>query len=881
VFRIALKGIRARKWRLISTGVAIILGVAFISGTSVLGGMLNRSVSSLFDDAFRGIDGVIRSAEAQEAPASTQPIREPIDASVLELARATKGVKSAQGVIRVTASMLDKKGKRLSAFGPPVYAVNWTDDADLPSGVVSEGRPPQGPDEVVMDFKTAEEFGFRVGDTVTVQLPKGGTESRLVGIGGLGSDGRKPTPTRIVLFETKFLQELTGIGDRYDYVSLAAESGTTQRQLADSVGAVIPQGLEVKTGEEFTKETQGELSRIFDNITSFISAFGYIAAFVGAFVIYNTFSILVAQRSKEMALLRAVGASRRQILGSVLVEALITGLVAAGIGLFAGYFLAIGLQSALGGLIPLGDTSAQLTTGAVVQSLLVGVLVTMVAALVPAYRATRVAPVAAMSESAVESSSVGRSRLAFGALFVVVGITLVVLGAQQVVGNVLAAIGAGAALLFLSLAILGPLFAGRVVGFMGRPLRSWFGVTGELARQNAIRNPKRTTATAVALTIGVGLVTIIAVLAASLKGSVTDSFSTQLRAELIVDSGGFGTGGFSRDVRTQIEEVPGVRTVASIRFNAGRALNSAAAEELAKRPADVQLADPQGDGRPLSGPSGEGEQSVIGVDPGSYFDIADLGTITPGIEALRDDTVMVAESLMEKNGWKIGDNVEMWFAQGGTVEWPIVATYSLGFGPGGFLITNPTFDKYAPPVLQTDLFLYVRTAEGANVAQVKDDIARTIEATAPAASVQNISEFIKEITGQLDTALNFIYVLLALAIIVALVGIWNTLRLSILERTRELGLLRAVGMDRSQVRRATRWESAVIALFGTVLGIIMGVALGILLVGGFSDPPLTLTLPLWDLALITVLGSFAGVLAAIVPAYSAARLDILDAISTN
>lgn len=879
MFKVALSGLRARKWRLVSTSIAIILGVAFIAGTAVLGDLLNRSVSSLFDDAYRGIDAVVRSASAQESPNSSQPIREPVDAGLVDTLRGVPGVRTVQGVNRVSVSMLDKSGKRLSAFGPPVYAVNYATDPTLASGVVTEGRPPAGPGELVMDFRTAKDLGFGIGDEVTVQFPRGASTSTLVGIGGLGSDGRKPTPTRIVLFDTSYLQQLAGVGPKFDYISVSAAAGTTQDQLAAAITPVLPGGLQAVTGAAFTAETQGELSRIFNNITNAISAFGYIAAFVGAFVIYNTFSILVAQRTREMALLRAVGAGRRQILGSVLAEALVTGVVAALIGLGLGYLLSLGLRAGVTGLLPLGDTPVRLTTGAVVQSLGVGIVVTVIAALLPAWRATRVPPVAAMSETALESSGIGARRVVAGALLCVVGVVLVALGVRQVAEPVLAYIGGGAALLFIALAVLGPLFAGQVVGWIGSPLRRMFGVTGQLARQNAVRNPKRTTATAVALTIGVSLVAVIAVLAASLKNSVTGAFSDQIRAEIIVD--GFGGGGFSPEARTIIEQVPGVRTVASSRFNEGRALNSAAARDLAKRPAEVQAKDPQGDGRPLSGPSGEGEQTVIGVDPSNYFEIADLGRIVPSRDALRDGTVMVAESLMSKNGWKVGDTVEMWFAQGGTQRWPIVATYSRSLGPGGYLVTKDTFNAVSPPVLQTDFFLYVRVADGASVPQVRDRIETAIATVAPAAQVQDIDRFLAQITSQISTAINIIYLLLGLAIIVAFVGIWNTLKLSILERTRELGLLRAVGMTRGQVRRATRWESACIALFGTAVGIVAGVLLGSFLVSGFTDPPLTLTIPWLQVVVIAVAGAVCGVLLAVFPARTAARTEILDAIAVT
>jgi putative ABC transport system permease protein len=882
VLRISLKGIFARKWRLLLTALAIIFGVAFISGTAVLSDILGRSVNELVDDAYRGIDAVVRSANAQESPFSNQPLRDPIPQTTLDLIREARGVSAAEGVVQVQATLLDKDGKPLSAFGPPTIALNWLEDRRLASGTLSEGRRPEGPGELVLDFRTAEDLGFRLGDRVTVQLPAGPFTGTLVGLGGLGSEGDKSTGSKIILIETAELQRLAGIPGAFSYLAVAADRGVSQEELADTLGSILPPDQEVITGKEFIAENQQQVAELVNTVTTLIQAFGYIAAFVGAFVIYNTFSILVAQRIREMALLRAVGASRRQILGSVLLEAFATGLIAAVVGLFAGFGLAILLKVALGSIFTLSEGLPRLTTGAVVQSLLIGVLVTMIASIIPALRATRVAPVAAMTESAAEVGGLSTKRKLFGAIAAVAGVALIALAVEGVLSNVLGGIGLGAALLFVALAALGPLFAGQVVSTLARPFETIFGVTGRIARQNAARNPKRTTATAVALTIGVGIVCVIAVIAASFKATFEDAFSSQLRADLVIDSGGFGGGGFSREVREQVAEVDGVETVASLRFNIGRVLNSKKARELAQRPEAVQQADPQGDGRTgLTGPAGEGDQTIIGIDPQTYVKLADLGRITPSPDALVDNTVMVAESLMERNNWKIGDVVEMWFSTGGTQRWPIVATYEKGFGPGSYLVTNPTFDSVTPPPLRADLNLYVKVADNAEVASVQKRIEKTIAKTAPAARVQDIGSYVKEITKTLDGLLNFIYLLLALAIFVALLGIINTLVLSILERRRELGLLRAVGMERRQVRRAIRWEAASIALFGTAMGLVLGVALAAFFVQGFRDPEISLAIPWPTVIVIAVGGALCGVLSAIWPAHRAARVDVLDALATT
>lgn len=886
MLRVALRGILSRRWRLLTTGIAILLGVAFISGTDVLSDVLTRGANGLVDAAYRGIDVQVRSSAASENEFSSQPVRPEVDASLLDVIRATKGVAIAEGQIQAQATMLDRKGKPLPTVGPPTFLFNWIDNPGLLGGNVTKGHPPRGPDEAVLDFKTADEFGFHVGDHLTMQLPKGPATFTIVGLGGIGEKGDKSAGARSALITTSRAQQLLGIDGKFSSIVVKAAPGVSQDVLAKRIQRVLPDKVEAITGAALIKETQESISQILGIITDLVAAFGWLAVFVALFVIYNTFSILIAQRTREMALLRAVGANRSQILGSVILEATIVGLVAAVVGVAVGFLLATGLQSVLASFIPLAKEPARLTTSAIVTSLIVGVVATVASALGPAIRATRIPPIAAITETSVETQHVGLRRKIFGVVLIAAGVASVLLAVQKVLDPILAWIGAGAAMLFLSVLVIGPTFAGRVTGWLGAPLRLMDRTTGRIAQQNAVRNPKRTTATAAALTIGVGVVAVIAVVAASFKGTFTEIFQNQIRADYVVDSGGqFGTG-MPPDVLTAVQKVPGVADASSLRLFGGIVLNSKKAAQQRLRPRSELPPALRDSTAPIGEPV-----LTAGIEPRPFTAVFDLGHVRPAIDALVDDGVMVETKLAEKNGWKLGDRVEFYFAQlqlgggDGRIKLPIVATYDKSFAIGGdtslFFMTQATYAKLQPPQLNVDQTIYFNTAKGASGRAVQHRVEQAIEPLAPIASVVPIGKYFKDRLAPIDGFLNLVYGLLALAVVVALVGIWNTLLLSIYERTREIGLLRAIGMERRKVRRAVRMEAAVIALFGTVMGIALGVALSLAFVSGFADQGIELYLPVDQLVIIAVGGALAGVLAALWPAFKASRTNVLEAIATE
>jgi putative ABC transport system permease protein len=878
MFRIALKSVLARKRRLLLTSIAILLGVAFISGTSVLSDVLTRSVDELVSDAYHGVDAVVRDSRAQDNLFSSQPIRPPIDQNLSQLIQSAAGVRAVAPVIQAAPTLLDRHGKRVSNFGPPTIAANWITDPALSNGTITKGHAPQAPDQAVMDFSTAKSFGFHVGDPVTLQFTSGAATFHIVGIGGLGPKGNKTSGSRFISLQLPRLQALTDQVGKVNYFSVAAKPGVTQRQLQATLQQIVPGHVEVLTGNQFVAETQKQIEQLLNVITDLVSAFGFIAAFVAIFVIYNTFSIIVAQRTREMALLRAVGASRRQILFSVMAEAFMVGLIAAVVGLLAGFGLATGLKVLLGNFLTVTGGLPHLTAQAVERSLLVGILVSVLSALWPALRATRIPPVAAMTDVAVDTSALSLGRKIIGPILLLIGAGLVLLGVKDTsLDTPLEVVGLGAALIFISLLVFGPVFAGPVALVLGRPIQTLFGTPGRIARQNAARNPKRTIATAVALTIGVALVTVIGVIAASFKGTFASVYENQIHADLIVDSGGQGGGGFAPAIKDRVRAVPGVETVASTRFFGGCVLNSKAAKANAAESTDTHSGC-EGNTPGVNSPRGE-QVFLIGVDTPSIFKIIELGKIKPSTAALQNDTLMVSKAILDDNHWKVGDTVDIRFQT--TRHFKIAASFDKPFGQGSYFMNLHTFNEVAPAALQVDNDLYVRVQDKTALATVQKRIESVLAGPAPAATVEDLGTYVRQQTQQLEGFLNLVYGMLALAVIVAIVGIYNTLSLSVFERTREIGLLRAVGMERRQIRRSVRWESVIVSLFGTAMGIGLGIAFAVAAVSGFSDQGVVLTLPGTQLIVYAVGGAIAGVVASIFPARTASRTDILQAISTN
>lgn len=882
MFKVALKDLLARKRRLVTTGLAIILGIAFLTGTQLLSSALRDSIESLIGDVYSGIDAVVRSPDSQESPFG-QPIRDTVPASLVDEVRAVDGVRTAEGYVEaVGPQLVDSDGKVYGSagFGPPTLVYNWIEDDQLRAGALREGRPPEADDEVVLDFDSVAGLELELGDDVTLATTQAGKETfTLVGVAGLGEDGAESAGARPMLFTTATAMRLADQPGEFSFVAVAGDEGVDEDTLADRLSQALPT-QQVLTGTAFTEENQEAIAGFVDILGTFVSVFGYIALFVAIFIIYNTFSIVITQRTRETALLRAIGARRRQVLGATMLEAIVVGLIAAIVGLVAGGLLAAVLLRLVGSVFTVRNTTPPLTVSAVVTALVVGVVVTVLSAFIPALRSSKIPPIAALSETSVDRADLSTSRKIWGTLLLLGGCLLIGLGLGDIGPNPLAFVGVGAAAVLLSVAvILGPLIASPASRVLARVIGLRGGMATRLAGENAARNPKRTAATAAALTIGVTLVVVIAIVASSIRATFDSTIASSIKADYVVATASVTSlGAVPSTLRDQITELPDVATASPIRFGLMRLLDDAALEKLTTTTTTVP-GGPVGDGG--TAPPGQ-DEFVLGVDPATWFDVVDSGDLQGSPDDLVEGTLAVNADYAADRGWELGDSIPVYFPATGEQELEVAVVFDSNAGQGEIYLPFATFEPNMLPIFNVDLQIFVIAAEGADVDALGRELDELV-AELPTVAVQDLQEFTEAQTGPLDIFLGIVYGLLGLAIIIALIGIANTLSLSVLERTRELGLLRAVGMSRRQLKRMVRAEAAIIAVFGTLIGLVIGILFSIALTIAISaDAPdlFTYRLPVVQLIIITVVAALAGVVAAWLPARRAAKLDVLDAISS-
>jgi putative ABC transport system permease protein len=887
VLRVALKDLLAHKRRLVTTGIAVILGIAFLTGTQILGGALDESIRGVVSKVYEGYDAVVRSPSVQETVFGE--IRGPVDAAAVDQVRGADGVRAAFGVVESpTIQLIGADGKVVGAgIGPPTLVFTWFDDPVRP-GKLREGRGPEADDEIVLDFKTATDNGWEVGDDVTIATQSGEATYELVGVVGLGENAEDYSGAHPVFFTDVEAQRLAQLSDQYNYIAVGAQEGVSQQELATSLASAAPE-LQVVTGEVFVEENQEAIAQFVGFLTTLVSVFGVISLVVAVFIIYNTFSIIVAQRTRETALLRAIGAHRRQVVVATLVEAMSIGVVASVVGLALGVLLATGIIRGIGQLFSTAPGLPPLGVATVVLALAVGLVVTSLSAVIPAVRASRTPPIAALSEVSLDRSALSRARVIWGIGLIVVGVALVALGLMGAVDNELYVVGAGLLLVLISVAVvIGPVLAAPAAHVLSWPFRVGGRTTGRLAEENAARNPRRTAATAAALTVGVTVVTVIAVLAATTKNSVDAEITGALEeVDYIVTAGNFSFLGVPKTVAPAAAEIEGVEVVSPLGFSFLRLLDDKAVAEAATTTTTVATEDDSGVppilGIPDDAPPGE-DIVANGLDPATYFDIVDMGEVRGDLSELDDASIVAKDSIAEERGWEIGDEIPVFFTATGRQDLRLGATYSNGLGPGdNFYLPLETLRANALPGFDVDFAVYVSLADDADSEAVKSQLEALVE-DRPDVVVQDTEEFVESQTAVIDVIVNIMYGLLALAVIIALIGVANTLSLSVLERTREFGLLRAVGMSRSQLRWTVRFEAAIVAVFGTLLGVVIGIAFAIAITAALaaSEPDLvSFKLPVTQLVLITAMAALAGIVAAIFPARRAARLDVLEAISSE
>jgi len=854
---IALKGVIAHRLRYALTALAVLLGVAFIAGTLVFTDTINNTFNGLYDQIYSGTAAVVRATQSFNPGSSFTSQRRIIPSSLAGTVAKVPGVQAVAPDIEGYAQLVGKNGKAIGtpSNGPPTLGVAWTDVTALNQLRLLPGsQPPRGPGQVVIDKHSADVGGFKVGDKVRVLTQTSPGVYTITGIATWGS-ADSPLGATITAFDPATAARVLGQPGKVNELDVQAKPGVSQDTLVTRIqDAIHTPGVEVVSGLSVTAEGQQAVQQSMSFVGTFLLAFGFIALFVGAFVIFNTFSIIVAQRLRELAMLRAVGASRRQVTGSVLGESLVIGLVASVTGVAAGIGLAVALKkglAALGFVIP--ATGLVISARTVAVGLLAGTLITVVSAIAPARRAARVPPVAAMQDVAAEPPRPTARRIARGAILTGVGVVMLAVGLFGHVGNGAMLVGLGAAGLFIGITALGPLAARPACRFIGAPLGR-AGTVGTLGQQNAMRNPARTASTAGALMVGVALVSMITIMASSTRASVGAVIDSGLRADFVAASGVGGAGGagsgigFSPSVERSLAALPQVSDVAGVRSGVVKVFGTVT--------------------------------TVSAVDPAKAAPLFNIGVTQGNVAAITPTGIAVSTQIASSEHLSLGSPVAVMYPTTGTKTYTVQAIYSQRTVAGGdYVLPLAAAQANFPQALDTTV--YVKLNPGVTSAAARPAIARVMAAY-PNATLMDQAQYKAQQQAQLNGIFNLMYGLLALAVFIALVGIANTLALSIYERTRELGLLRAVGTTRGQLRAIVRYEALVIALFGAVEGLVLGVLFGWAIVAAMRSQGVTvLAFPVLQLVVVAVLAGLAGLVSAIAPSRRAARLNILQAVTTE
>ena len=848
MWRVTWRNLFARKMRLLLSAFAIVLGVAFVAGTLIF----TNAMGGAFDDIIEGSTADVEVAFKGANDFDSGQDNRTFPASVVTDLEALPEVKSAnpQNTLQ-TVFVIGKDGKVIGGNGPPGLAVNPTDADSLhgkPILTLTKGEYPTGADQVALDVDTAEKGDFKIGDEV--ELATSGRppvmKVKLTGLVEFGSGGLNGAT--MTVFENRFMQARFFDGrDVYGTVSLNAAKDVSQSELAKAAQKVLPAGVVAQTGDSYVKKNKESLDEVLGFLQTFLLVFAAVALFVGCFIIFNTFSILVAQRSRELALLRAMGASRRQVNGSVFVEATAVGLLGSTVGLGVGYLLALGLRWLFGVFgLDLSRADFPMTWQAVIWSYVLGVGVTVVSALFPARRASRIAPIEALRDDVALPESSMRRRVLVGTVLVVVGAALIALNLTGDSNAALLGIGGGIVLVLIGVFLMSAFLGRPVLLLFGALYRRAFGMVGQLAAQNALRNPRRTGATASALMIGLALMSMMAIFGSSAAASTDAALEKSLTSQFIV-SNVVGQP-FSTDVAEQVRRLDGVSGVTELR---------SAYPKL----------------------KGGGSAWTVGVDPKAFGIAFSVPTVAGSFGALGPGTVAISEAQAKSKGFELNDSVTMKF-QARDVKLKVVALFpSNPAVPGDYVVTPDTLAKGGLAPL--DAMVMVTKDPGASTDAVRDKIEGVVK-DLPTVTVKDPEGFAAEQRTQINQFLYLIYGLFGLSVIIAILGVINTLSLSVIERTREVGLLRAVGVTRRQLRTMIRLESVAVAALGGVLGTVLGVLFGGLMVSALEEDGLTeLAIPWLQLGLFLLLAAIAGVLAAVFPARRAARLNLLKAIGTE
>ena len=842
MLRVSLRNLVAHKLRFLLTIAAVTLGVGFVSGTFVLSDTMTKAFDELYGRLTATTDVAVR-AESAYTDITTQGQTRPFDESVVDLVADVPGVEVAEGSVTGFALVLGEDGEPIQPGGAPTFGTSIGLDEELAGEFgIRQGRHPNGPEEMILDAKTASTGGYVLGEPVDIILESGQRTFTLVGIISYG-DSESLAGATLSGFDLATAQQLFDKVGQLDGIAVRGAPGTDPEELRDDIAAVLPPGTEALTGTQVADEGSTAIREGLGAFTQILLVFAGVSLLVGAFVIWNTFAVTVAQRRREIALLRAVGATRRQVLGGIIIEAATIGLLAAGLGLGAGVGLAVGIRQLLKLIgLEMPTTAATIEPRTVLAAVSVGVIVTVVAAVAPALSATRVSPVEALRDGDPTTNAISRRRQAWGW-------TLLALGAAgmtavALVGNQPWLTGASTLITFVGLVICGPTLAGMLAAVADRGRR---GTARRMAARNIGRASRRAAATALALTIGLSVVAAVAVVAASLKDSVTEAVEAGNRSDFIVAPVAV-TGGVSPEVAALLREDPDVETVVEFR---------------------------------QSGAMVAGEVvTVVGADPAGLASVLDLGVTEGSLHDFQPGSILLGNDQAASLNLDVGDEVSLVFPETGPTTVRVAAIFEDDLMIGSSYVL-PMTDFQSHVTARVDTAVMLSLTADATPAGVEARLADLLE-DYPNVEVSDPAERTEAARESVDQLLGLVTALLLLAVVVAVLGIMNTLALSVVERTRELGLLRAVGATRHQVAGVIRDESVLMAVLGAVTGLALGTGAGVAMSRALADEGIsTVTLPATLLATYLVVAIIVGILAAIGPARRASRVDVLTAITVE
>jgi putative ABC transport system permease protein len=846
--RMALRGLFARKLRTALTGFAVVIGVAFVAGTFIFTDTINASFDDLFERVSKGVDVNVTANQPVEGDFGGRI--QPLPPGTLEKVESAPGVEAVQPRLETQVTIFEKDGDPIGGNGPPSIVFSTNVERFDPQ-TYEEGERADEPGQVTLDQATADHYDFHVGDKLKIAGRAPAQDYELVGISKLGD--QKSLGIKSMSMPLEEVQKIADRPGELTEIAVAAENGTSAEQLKANISRVLGGSAEVRTGQEQADKAAADITDSLGFLTIALLVFAGIAVFVGGFLIFNTFQVTVAQRSREFALLRTLGASRRQVLNSVLVETLVIGFVASVLGILGGLVIAPGLRSLLASVgIELPSTSTVIEPRTIIVGLAVGMVATLVSGLVPARRATQVEPVEAMREAITPSvRRVSHKRLVTSFAVTALGLVALLVGLFGADGSAAASLlGLGVIVMMFGVALLAPVLVRPLARFIGAPLERMQGMTGRLARENAERQPQRTAITASALMIGLALVVFTAIFAAGISGSVDKVVDEQFSRTALFVTHDDGFSPISPEVADRLRGVEGVQVVSPMRFDQ----------------ANIR--------------GGGDSQNASGIDPKTITSVFDPELEKGGPDTfanLRNDQVLADDGWAKSHGFKLGDTIHVTTPKGAQVDYELVGTYDNQLDVlGKIVVTNESMTKdWNQP---DDTFILVG---GRGSPDTLEKEAKGALTDYPIAKVQTLSQFKDESADQVNQLLGLVFGLLALSVIVALLGIVNTLALAVHERTRELGLLRAVGMSKRQVRRMVRAESVITALIGAVLGLVLGIVFAVIVSRPLEADGFVLTFPVVTLIAVTILAAIAGVIAAIPPARRASKVDVLRAVTTE